>query len=214
MNKKLILGIAILAIIVITLFAWLYKGKQTVEPPLIPFPVIEPVSLPQTTDGYVYDTKLNYGFNYPNGWEFAVSVDKSIEQCDPLQSYEAYNCVEFPDKAIKKVITFTKKTTKDGAIISTDIEFTVKAATDLRQVTDKFKKDAELSGLPILNEVAISVNNINGYDMLAGTADWKLRQVAFYANGFAYVFKYSSQDEFYRLNEETFNGVINSFRVK
>lgn len=213
MNKKLISGIAILIIVVIASFVWL-NTKRWVEPPLVPSPATSPVSLPSTTDGYVYDTKLNYGFNYPSNWEFSVSIDKSIAQCDPSLSYEAYNCVEFPDKTIKKVIIFTKKTTKDGALISTDIEFTVKAATGLQEVTDKFKKDTELSGMPILNEKAISVNNINGYDMLAGTSDWKLRQVAFYANGFAYIFKYSSQDEFYRLNEETFNGVINSFKVK
>ncbi len=213
MNKKLILGIVILVIVALASFVWL-NAKRWVEPPLVPSPATSPVSLPSTTDGYVYDAKLNYGFNYPSNWEFSVSIDKSIAQCDSSLSYEVYNCVEFPDKTIKKVIIFTKKTTKDGAVILTDIEFTVKSAMGLQEITDKLKKDAEMSGMPILNETAISISNINGYDMLAGTADWKLRQVVFLSNGFAYIFKYSSQDEFYRINEETFNSAINSFKVK
>jgi ABC-type transporter Mla maintaining outer membrane lipid asymmetry ATPase subunit MlaF len=34
--------------------------------------------------------------------------------------------------------------------------------------------------------------------------------VTFFANGTAYIFKYSSQEEFYRMYEETFDHIINS----
>ncbi|GAI43203.1 unnamed protein product, partial [marine sediment metagenome] len=85
---------------------------------------------------------------------------------------------------------------------------------DLQEVKSEFKKGLERSGLPILDEATISVNNIDGYDILSGTPTWKLRQVVFFANGTAYIFKYSSQEEFYRMYEETFNNVINSFVVK
>ena len=71
--------------------------------------------------------------------------------------------------------------------------------------------------LPILNETTISINNIDGYDILCGdseTPTWKLRMVVFFANGTAYIFTDSSQDEFYRIYEETFNNTINSFNIK
>ena len=95
-----------------------------------------------------------------------------------------------------------------------EIELIVKSATDLQEVRNEFKQGLERSGLPILNEATISVNNIDGYDILSGIPTWKLRQVAFFANGKAYIFKYSSQEEFYRMYEETFNNVINSFVIK
>jgi len=90
----------------------------------------------------------------------------------------------------------------------------VKSATDLQEVKSEFKKGLERSGLPILDEATISVNNISGYDILSGTPTWKLRQVVLFANGMAYIFKYASQEEFYRMYEETFNHVINSFVIQ
>ena len=90
----------------------------------------------------------------------------------------------------------------------------IKSATDLQEVRNELKKEQEISNTPILNEATISVNNISGYDILSGTPTWKLRQVAFFANGMAYIFKYSSQEEFYRMYEETFNDVINSFVIE
>ncbi|MGB2762313.1 MAG: hypothetical protein WBC21_02090 [Minisyncoccales bacterium] len=47
---------------------------------------MEPVSGEITTQGYVYDDKLGYGFEYPGGWELYVSED------------------DFPDKNIKKKV--------------------------------------------------------------------------------------------------------------
>jgi len=164
--------------------------------PSPPTPPTEPVPGALSTQGYVYDDKLGYGFDYPDGWEFHVAEG------------------DFPDKNIKKVVSFEKKIFKDRAQFSVEIELIVKSATDLQEVKSEFKKGLERSGLPILNEATISVNNISGYDILSGTPTWKLRQVAFFANGMAYIFKYSSQEEFYRMHEETFNKIINSFVIK
>ncbi len=178
------------------------------------FITTEPVSGELTTQGYVYDDELGYGFEYPDGWEFYINVDKDVEQCDPLLYYEDYNCVDFPDENIKKVVSFEKKISiTGGAYVSVEIELTIKSAADLQEVKSEFIEGLDRSGIPILNETAISVNNTSGYDILSGTPSWKLRQVVFFANGTAYVFKYSSQDEFYREYEEIFDNIINSFVI-
>jgi len=169
----------------------------TREPTLpIPTPPTEPVPGPLSTQGYVYDDKLGYGFDYPGGWEFHV--------------YEG----EFVGKNIKKVVSFEKKIPYGKGQVSVELELMVKPATDLQEVKDEFKQGLERSGLPILDEATISVNNIGGYDILSGTTTWKLRQIVFFSSGMAYIFKYSSQEEFYRMYEETFNHVINSFVIE
>lgn len=217
LNKKAVLGIVILIAIALAFFCLPNAEKQAsekaFEPPVMPPLTTEPAPLPLTTSGYVYDNKLNYGFDYPDNWEFSIGVDKDVEQCDPTRHYEAYNCVDFPDEAIKKTITFRKDIPKDGSLVSVDIEFMVKSAVDLEEIKNEFKKGVEMSGIPILNEATISVNNISGYDMLAGTPDWKLRRVVFSANGLVYIFKYTSQEESYRMYEETFDNTIKSFNI-
>jgi len=40
--------------------------------PLVSTPPTEPVPGALSTQGYVYDDKLGYGFDYPGGWEFHV----------------------------------------------------------------------------------------------------------------------------------------------
>lgn len=198
MNKKLKPGIVILILILLASFILLDLGKQTEEPELIPHLEQEPAPLPLTTKEYVYDDKLSFGFEYPEGWEFSINVDP-------------------PDKNIKKTMVFKKDFKKkfEGSEyeseVSVQIQLIVKSATDLEEVETEFKK--RLAGTPILNEDTISVNNISGYDILAGTPDWKLRHVVFFANGMAYIFEYQSQDEFYRMYEETFNNAINSFNI-
>ncbi len=171
--------------------------SSTREPsPLAPPPPTEPALRVLSTQGYVYDDKLGYGFEYPSGWELYVEEG------------------DFPDKNIKKVVSFEKNVFKDGSQFSVEIELIVKSVTDLQEVKNEFKQGLEMSGLPILNEATISVNNISGYDMLSGIPTWKLRQVVFFANGMAYIFKYSSQEEFYRMYEQTFSNVINSFVIE
>ncbi|MBU4139745.1 MAG: hypothetical protein KJ729_07405 [Euryarchaeota archaeon] len=224
-GKKLILSIVILTIIVVTSWILLNTERQTPEeiqapePWVIPPPTTEePVPRALSTQGYVYDDKLGYGFKFPDGWEFSVSVDKDVEQCDPTQHYEAYNCADFPDANIKKVVSFEKLFKKkfEGSEyeseVSVRIELIVKSATDLQEVKNEFKQ--RLLGMSILNETTISVNKINGYDILIGEdSGWKLRQRVFFANGTAYIFTYQSQDEFYRMYEDIFNNTINSFNI-
>jgi len=189
-NKKLMLGVAILAIVVLTSSICSCTERQTSEPSTEP----EPGAL--TTQGYVYDDELGYGFEYPGGWELYVTED------------------DFPDENIKKVVSFEKKILDDGSQFSVEIELIIKSVTDLQEVKNEFKQGLEMSGIPILSEAAISVNNIDGYDILSGIPTWKLRQIVFFANGMAYIFKYSSQEEFYHMYEETFNNVINSFNIE
>ena len=198
-GKRFNLGvISILVALLVVSIAFMggCTRQPSTEEPSPPAPPTEPVPGALTTQGYVYDDKLGYGFEYPGGWELYVAED------------------DFPDKNIKKVVSFEKKILRDGAQVSVQIEFIVKSAADLQEVKNEFKKGLERSGIPILNEATISVNNISGYDILSGTPTWKLRQVVFFANGMAYIFKYSSQEEFYRMYEETFNNVINSFVIK
>lgn len=220
-GKIQILSIVILTIIVAASLILLNTDRQEEiqAPEPIPLPPTEPAPGLTATGGYVYDDKLGYGFEYPDGWEFFINVDKNVEECDPTLNYETYTCVDFPDKNVKKVISFKKDFKKkfEGSEyesdVSVQIEFTVKSSTDLQEIKNEFKREVEMSGIPILNEAAISVNNINGYDMLSGTPDWKLRQVVFFANGMAHIFKYNSQDEFYLMYEETFNNAITSFDI-
>ena len=193
-NKKLLFGILAIAVLASSICSC--TERQASEPPFVPpTPPTEPVPGVLTTQGYVYDDKLGYGFEYPGGWELYVAED------------------DFPDKNIKKVVSFEKKISKNGQF-SVEIGLIVKSATDLEEVKNEFKQGLEMSGIPILDETTISVNNISGYDILSGIPTWKLRQVAFFANGTAYIFKYSSQEEFYRMYEESFNNVINSFNIK
>jgi len=224
MNRKTIAGIVIIVVaswILLNTYKQPPEEIQVPEPLQIPTLQTEPVPGPLSTKGYVYDDKLNYGFMYPDGWEFFINVDKDVEQCDPLRDYvnSNINCVDFPDENMKKVISFGKdaKIKLDGqdyeSEVSARIEFTVKSATDLQDVETEFKR--RLLGMPILNESTISINNISVYDILVGEdSGWKLRQTVFFANGTAYIFTYSSQDELYRMYEETFNNTINSFNIK
>ena len=121
----------------------------------------------------------------------------------------------FPDKDVKQVITLKKTIHAEGPIFVVAIELKIKSTnfTDLKDVKEELTKELNRSGLPILNESTILVNNREGYDLLAGTSNWKCRQVAFLANGMAYMSKYSSQETFYLTYEEIFDNFINSFMV-
>jgi len=169
-------------------------GVEKSSPPPPPIPT-ESVPKVLTTQGYVYDDKFGYGFEYPGGWEFYVEEG------------------DFP-KGIKKVVSLKKEILRDRVICRVEIGLVVKSATDLQEVKNELKKEQEISNTPILNEATISVNNMSGYDILSGIPTWKLRQVVFFANGMAYILKYSSPEEFYHIYEETFNNVINSFVIK
>jgi hypothetical protein len=176
----------------------LFKPSTPTEPstPIIP-PLAEPAPRELSTQEDVYDDKLGYGFEYPGGWGLYVGQD------------------EFPDKNIKKLVSFQKEEkADDGSEVSVRIEFMVKSVTDLEESINEFKQLLQYSGVPILDEDTVSLKNIDGYDILSGIPTWKLRQVVFFANGTAYIFEYSSQEEFYRIYEETFNRIINSFYIQ
>ncbi|MBW6451381.1 MAG: hypothetical protein K0B02_01505 [DPANN group archaeon] len=189
-----------------TLWTGTFFVKETVEPPFIPPITNEPEPLPQTTKAYVYDEDFGYGFEYPEGWEFYINLADGVNGCDSELGYEGYTCVDFENKDIKKVILF-----ESG---SAQIDFTVQSATNIETITNEFKTIAEMSGLEVLSEVGISINNVYGYDTLTGTSGWKLRQVVFIDNGTVYIFKYSGQEESYDLNEDIFENMINSFNVQ
>jgi len=67
-NKKLILGVMILAIVVLAPSIWACTESQTPEAP-IPSPPITPVM-----PGYIwgYDHQLSYEFEYPEDWGMQV----------------------------------------------------------------------------------------------------------------------------------------------
>jgi hypothetical protein len=163
------------------------------------------------TPAYIrlYDEKLGFGFEYPEDWETHVEDGP------------------FPDKDIKKVVTCNLDIYGVyGAVdpfVCVEIKLIIKSTnfTDLKYIKEELRKELNRSGLPILNESTIVVNNREGYDLLAGISynhiflsGWKLRQVVFLADGMVYMFKYSSQEEFYRIYEETFDYVINSFIIE
>ena len=194
-----------MTIIVVTSWILLNTDRQpTGEIPEpsdpIPPPSPEPAPGEISTKGYVFDDRLGFGFEYPDGWE--------------LYSGEG----GFPDEDIKKVVSFEKliKMKLEGSEfeseVSVSIELIVKSATDLQEIEDEFKQRS--IGVSILNETMISVKDMNGYDILIGEdSGWKLRQIAFFTDGTAYIFTYQSQDEPYRMYEDAFNDIINSFNV-
>lgn len=151
------------------------------------------------TPAYIrlYDEELGFGFEYPEDWETHVEDGP------------------FPDKDIKKVVTCNLYIYGEP-IFCVEIESKIESTnfTDLKDVKEELRKELNMSGVPILNESTIVVNNREGYDLLAGTSFWRLRQVVFLANGMAYMFKFQSQEEFYRIYEETFDHVINSFIIE
>jgi hypothetical protein len=198
-SKRFNLGvISVLVALLVVSIAFMSgcAGKPSSSPP--PPPPTPPITSEPgvlSTQGYVYDDKLGYGFEYPGGWEFYVEEG------------------DFP-KGIKKVVSFEKEIPKDGVICRVLIGLTVKSATDLQEVKNELKKEIEISETPILNEATILVNNMSGYDILSGIPTWKQRQVVFFANGMAYIFKYASPEEYYRMYEETFDHIINSFVIE
>jgi len=89
--------IAVSLLVSIAFMGGCTRQSSTGEPsPPVPLPPTEPVTPGVlTTQGYVYDDKLGYGFEYPSGWELYVAEG------------------DFPDKNIKKVVSFEKKILKD-----------------------------------------------------------------------------------------------------
>ena len=167
------------------------------SPPAPPPPPTEPVTPPVTpgvltTQGYVYDDKLGYGFEYPGGWE--MQIPEVIDGEDT-----------------ESVVMFTKPGT------STTLIVTVKLSnlTSLEEVKEEIKEVLNKLGRTILEERKIVVNGREGYEVIyKPIAAVKMRQVIFIANGKSYMLVCSTAELLYDEYEETFNNVINSFVIK
>lgn len=197
------------ALVVMVLFAAVLgcSGKEAADTPPTtvavtptsggPAPPIEPVSGGPMVAGTVEDDALGFSFGYPAGWQVFVSEGP------------------FPDQSIKKVVSLTKKIMSDGSEVSVDVEFTVKEAVSLADVTGKVKDELEGSGLPLIEETPLAtVDGVEGLTIRSGVPEWKLKHVVLFAEGLAYVFKYSSQDALYAANEAELDGMVASFAVR
>ncbi len=170
-----------------------------------PSPLTEPVTPPTepvttepvttgvlTTQGYVYDDKLGYGFEYPGGWE--MEIPEVIDGED-----------------IESVVMFTKPETP------TTLNVIVKLSnlTSLEEVKEEFREGLKGLGGTILEEREVIVNGREGYEVIyKPIAAVKKRQVIFIANGKSYMLICSTAELLYDEYEETFSHVINSFVIE
>ena len=163
-------------------------------PAPVPPPPTEPVPVPGalTTQGYVYDDKLGYGFEYPGGWE--MEIPEVIDGED-----------------IESVLMFTKPGT------STTLIVTVKLSnlTSLEEVKEEIKEVLNKLGRTILEEREVIVNGREGYEVIyKPIAVVKIRQVIFIANGKSYMLICSTAEVLYDEYRDTFDHIINSFVIK
>ncbi len=199
-GKRFNLGVtSILVALLVVSIAFMSgcTGEPSSSPP--PPPPTPPITSEPgvlSTQGYVYDDKLGYGFEYPGGWEFYVEEG------------------DFP-KGIKKVVSFEKEIPKDGVICRVLIGLTVKSATDLQEVKEEFREGLKGLGGTILEEKEIVVNGREGYEVIyKPIAPVKIRQVIFIANGKSYMVVCSTAEVLYDEYEGTFDPVISSFVIK
>jgi len=186
-NKRLILGIAILAIVVLASSICSCTERQSSEPPFVP--PTEPV-----TPGYVrvYDHQLGYGFEYPEDWE--IQVPEVVNGED-----------------VERVEMFTKPGTPTTLIVTVKLS----NLTSLEEVKEEFKEGLKKLGGIILEEKEIVVNDREGYEVIyKPIAAVKIRQVIFITNGKSYMLVCSTAEVLYDEYEETFDHIINSFVIK
>ena len=165
---------------------------EPVTPPTEPV-TTEPVTTGVlTTQGYVYDDKLGYGFEYPGGWEM-----RTPEVIDGEDT--------------ESVVMFTKPGTPTTLIVTVKLS----NLTSLEEVKGEIKEGLNKLGMTILEEREIVVNGREGYEVIyKPIAAVKMRQVIFIANGKSYMLVCSTAELLYDEYEETFNNVINSFVIK
>lgn len=94
MNKKLVAGIVILAVIVVVFSIW-FVGQMPPTESELPTPPTEPV-----TPGYIrgYDYKLGCGFEYPEDWEMQIPEYES-----PYEKVEVFTKKEEPTRIVISV---------------------------------------------------------------------------------------------------------------
>ncbi len=203
-GKRLNLGgISVLLALLVVSIAFMggcTRQLDTGEPSSleVPTPPTEPVTTEPvttgvlTTQGYVYDDKLGYGFEYPGGWE--MQIPEVIDGEDT-----------------ESVVMFTKPGT------STTLIVTVKLSnlTSLEEGKREIKEALNKLGRTILEEREVIVNGREGYEVIyKPIAAVKMRQVIFIANGKSYMLVCSTAELLYDEYEEIFNNVINSFVIE
>ncbi len=163
-------------------------------PAPVPPPPTEPVPVPEalTTQGYVYDDKLGYGFEYPEDWETQV-----IEVVDGEDT--------------ESVEMFTKPGTPTTLIVTVKLS----NLTSLEEVKGEIKEELNKLGMTLLEEREVVVNDREGYEVIyKPIAAVKMRQVIFIANGKTYMLVCSTAEPLYDEYEEIFDYVINSFVIE
>ena len=217
MNKKIIWGVVVLVLVSIVGYVLLNgrKERRPIETPAS-LPTTIPASLPTTSEEYVFDKELSFGFNYPKGWEYSCSISPTVNKCDPTQinldDTNSCTCQDLGD--IKESLSFGKTIkTESGAIYKPQITLDIKSADGIENIKKDFKDNAVQSGLKILEEGIMTINEVIGSDVTVGVDTFKIRELIFVNNGNAYIFKYQAND-LYGKFDDVFNGVVNSFKVK
>ena len=186
-KKAMLLGMILLLVVLLGACA-APAPAPVLPPPTKPVPV--PGAL--TTQGYVYDDKLGYGFEYPGGWK--MEIPEVIDGEDT-----------------ESVVMFTKPGTPTTLIVTVKLS----NLTSLEEVKEEFREGLKGLGGTILEEREIVVNGREGYEVIyKPIAAVKIRQVIFIANGKSYMLVCSTAELLYDEYEETFNNVINSFVIK
>ncbi len=197
-----IVGVVVTLLVVSIAFMGGCTGESSTEEPSPPTEPVTPPTEPVTTEpvttgvlttqGYVYDDKLGYGFEYPGGWE--------------MQTPEVID-----GEDTESVVMFTKPGTPTTLIV------TVKLGnlTSLEEGKGEIKEALNKLGMTILEEREIVVNGREGYEVIyKPIAAVKMRQVIFIANGKSYMLVCSTAELLYDEYEETFDHVINSFVIE
>ena len=193
-----VIGVVFVLLVVSIAFIGGCTRQSSTEEPSIPTPTTEPVTTEPattgvlTTQGYVYDDKLGYGFEYPGGWE--------------MQTPEVID-----GEDTESVVMFTKPGTPTTLIVTVKLS----NLTSLEEVGGEIKEELNKLGMTILEEREIVVNGREGYEVIyQPIAAAKMRQVIFIANGRAYMLVCSTAEPLYDEYEETFDNVINSFVIE
>ena len=195
-GKRFNLGvISVLVALLVVSIAFMSgcAGKPSSSPP--PPPPTPPITSEPgvlSTQGYVYDDKLGYGFEYPEDWESQV-----IEVVD--------------GEDVESVLMFTKPGTPTTLIVTVKLS----NLTSLEGVKEEIKEGLNKLGMTILEEREIVVNGREGYEVIyKPIATVKMRQVIFIANGRSYMIVCSTAEVLYDEYRDTFDHVINSFVIE
>ena len=184
-GKRFNLGV-ISALVTLLVVSIAFMGgcatQSSTEEPLLPTPSTTPV-----TPGYirVYDHILDYGFEYPEDWEYQAPE------------------VEFPLERVKRF-------TKTGE--ETRIRISVKS-TNLKSLAE-VKAFGYIDTDSILEEKFVEINDRKAYEVIFKQyPDKKAKWVIFLANDKEYTIQCYTTEDLYAASEEIFDHVVNSFVI-